>query len=393
LIIPKPVIATRRAIAQLTTAAGDTRNLSSRIVVTGIGLASPIGLSVEEALNRLLRREPGSCRVPNYQLSGLRVQKNQKFLSASARHLMWAGLQALEHSGWTRDTLTPGRTGMFAASGQVGLEPSQMFPGFKVAQTADGTADWAAIGGPPSRLLDPYFSLRALANSGLALLAMEIGARGPTNNFVQSDTAAVQAVDTAMGALEDGLCDVAICGAFDSLLSPANELNYRRRDLVSARARLKPFDAQADGIVLAEGGAAVVLERRQDAGKRGAMILAEIERDSSVQPDFAVAAGHGLPCMDREEAGAIDPALACTAFKGATGYLGAATALVEVVLTIAALQARVIPNVVGLDQPAEGLDLDLVRENRTLAADRRVSALCMSRSWMGERAQLTMTVD
>ena len=123
---------------------------------------------------------------------------------------------------------------------------------------------------------------------------MEIGARGPTNNFVQSGTAGVWAADAAIGALQEGLCDVAICGAFDSLLTPANELNYRRMRLISARGWMAPFDRQADGVVLSEGAAALVLERPVDARARGAEVLARISLNGAGDPDFVVAAGQAV---------------------------------------------------------------------------------------------------
>ena len=372
----------------------DTGVLSSEIVVTGIGLASPLGLDVDSAFARLLVGEaPGRVSVPPYELSGLRAPKNQKFLSPSARHLMWAGLQAMERSGWSRESLTPARTAIFAGSGQVGLEPSQIFPGFKVARTPEGLPDWAALGGPASRSLDAYFPLRALANSGLALLAMEIGARGPSNNFVQSDTAGVWAVDAAIGALQEGLCDVAICGAFDSLLTPANELNYRRMGLISTRGWMTPFDRDADGVVLSEGAAALVLERRTDADARGAESLAAISLDGASEPDFVVAAGHAVPELDREEAARIGARAFCTAFKGATGYCGAATALVEVALAIASLRARLVPAVAGLVDLADGIGLRLVRgEASSLPASVLLRARCLSRSWLGERAEIAVDV-
>ena len=308
--------------------------------------------------------------------------------------MIWAGLRAVAESGWSREALAGDRTAVFTASGQPGLEPSQLFPGFKVAHTEDGLPDWAALGGPASRQLDPYFPLRALSNSGLALLAMELEARGPSNNFVQSDTAGVHALDAAIGALEDGLCDVAVCGAFDSLLTPANELNYRRMGLLSARGRLCPFDRHADGLVLGEGAAALVLERRSEAEARGATILATVTLHAAPPPDFIVAAGHGVPARDREEAQSIEPGVPCTAFKGATGYLGAATALVEVALAIAALRARHAPTVVGLSGPADGIGLRLViREPWRLPKAGPLSARCLSRSWHGETAAVTVVVD
>jgi 3-oxoacyl-[acyl-carrier-protein] synthase II len=333
--------------------------------------------------------------VPPYELAGLRVPKNQKFLSPPARHLMWAGLQAFERSGWQRGSLNPDRTAVFTGSGQTGLEPSQTFSGFKVARTPEGVADWAALGGRASRLLDPYFPLRSLSNSGLALLAMELGARGPSNNFVQSDTAGAQALDAAMGCLEDDECDLAICGAFESLLTPANELNYRRMGLVSPRGRIAPFDREADGLVLGEAGVALLLERRADAKARGAAILATLSVDSGApRPHFVVVEGHGVPAADREAAAAVHFDGPCTAFKGATGYLGAATALVEAVLAIQALHARLIPPVVGLGELADGIGLQLVRgEAVRLPSEGPVSARCLSRSWMGGTASVTVTVD
>jgi 3-oxoacyl-[acyl-carrier-protein] synthase II len=351
-------------------------------VVTGIGIASALGLSVETAFERLLTGQPAIGPPPPYELAGLRAPKNQKFLSPSARLFMWAGLQALDRSGWSRESLNPERTAIFTGSGQPGLEPSQMFPGFAVAHKADGQPDWAALGGPASRLLDPYFPLRALSNSGLALLAMELGARGPSNNFVQSDTAGVNAFDAAASALAEDQCDVVLCGAFDSLLTPANELNYRRMGLVSAQGRLRPFDREADGMVLGEAGVALLLERRADAEARGAPILASLSLAGAHPPDFIVAAGHGVPDLDREEAKSLAPGVPCAAFKGVTGYLGAATALVEAVLAIAALQARCVPLVVGRSHSSP----------IALPPGRTLIAHCLSRNWTGETGLLTVEV-
>ena len=362
------------------------------IVVTGMGLASSIGSSVAAGFDCLMKGGPCFGAVIPYELSGLvRVPKNQKFLSCSARHLMWAGLRALEQSGWTRETLPPERTAIFTGSGQVGLEPSQIFPGFRAAHTSEGHADWAALGGPASRLLDPFFPLRALSNSGLALLAMEVGARGPSNNFVQSDTAGAHALDAAIAGLQESLCDVALAGAFDSLPTPANELNYRRMGLVSPTGCLRPFDRAADGVVLGEAGVALVLERRVDAQARGALIRAGIALDDGLtRPDFIVAAGHGVSALDLQEAAHLDRTVPCTAFKGLTGYLGAATGLVEVALAIEALQARVVPAVVGLSQLATGVELNLIMKAERLPGSRLVSARCLSRSWLGQTAAINV---
>jgi 3-oxoacyl-[acyl-carrier-protein] synthase II len=156
--------------------------------------------------------------------------------------------------------------------------------------------------------------------------------------------------------------------------------------LVSAGGRMRPFDRAADGVVLAEGAAAMVLERRADAEARGAPVLGAVALPSNARPDFAVAAGHAVPARDAEEAAELDPAVPVTAFKGATGYLGAATAIVEAVLTLAALRARVTPAIAGLADPIRDLNF-VCGGSRPSAASR---ARCFTRSWMGERAAVDL---
>lgn len=404
------------------------------IVITGMGLASPIGLSAREAIERLLRGETGvapgdgeqvfaRAAVPRYELTGLRMAKNQKFLSAGARHLMWAGLRALEQSEWSSGAVPPERMAVFTGSGQVGLEPSLLFPGFDAVQTPDGEGDWAAVGGPASRSLDIYFPLRTLSNSGLALLAMEMGARGPSNNFVQSDTAAIMALESAIDALLANECDLAVCGTYENLLSPANFLNFREAGLLT-EPPIRPFDRDAGGTVIGEAGAALVLERKASARARGATILGEIagvatamddvDRMEPVSsgaavrstigrvlgecpPDFVVLSGVGVRDYDRVEAAAVASALPttarvpCTAFKGSTGYLGGATALVEIALAIAALHTRQVPPVTGLVTPADGIGLDLViAQPRALSDDKPLNALCVSHSLLGQSAAVRL---
>lgn len=410
-------------------------SLDGAIVITGVGLAAPIGAGAREAFERLLRGESGIVRndgerpllsapSPRPEFTGLRIPKNQKFLNAGARHLMWAGLRAFEQSGWNRDRVPAERLAVFTGSGQTGLEPSLMFPGFDAAGTKEGEGDWAALGGPASRSLDAFFPLRTLSNSGLALLAMELGARGPSNNFVQSDTAAVMALEAAMDALTGGECDVAVCGAYDSLLSPANYLNFLKAGLLTESA-VRPFDRDADGTALGEAGAALVLERRTTAEARGAVILASVGRVAMAmgdgegneyparsgaaitaairralgesQPDVVVLSGMGVPALDRIEAAAVAAALLpgaapCTAFKGATGYLGAATALVEMVLGIEALRMRQIPPVTGLAAVRGEISLDLVAASpRPMSGGNdSLHALCLSHSLMGQSAAVLL---
>ncbi len=412
------------------------RSPDQQVVVTGVGIACPVGIDLEDAWTRCISADSGigpctrfdtsghrcqaAALVPSYELQNLRAPKNQKFLNAGARHLLLASQRALMSSGLSLPASDPSRVALHVGSGRVGPEPSEFFRAFEVAHIDDGAPDWDQLGGRASRLVDPYFPLRTLSNSGAALLAMEICARGPSSNFVQSDVASALALDAACHDLTARRCDIAIAGGFDCLVTPESYLTFEKQGLLSGKPSshaLQPFDRDADGIVLGEGAAALVLERLSDARSRSAPILGEIAgfatsaaaghaiepfpaRDAVARSlskalngrpvDFAVASGFGLPDCDRKEAAILAELLRqelpVTAFKGLTGYLGAATALVEIALGIMALRNAVVPPIAHLARPAEGVSINLATSPIHLdrASDR--SAVFLTASWTGQSA-------
>ena len=413
-------------------------NPNERVVVTGMGLATPAGSQVDEAWERCLAGQSGigdcsrfdtsghACRaaglVPTYTLQELRAPKNQKFMNPGARHLVHAAKQALAGARVNLENVGPSRVAVHVGSGRVGPEPCEFFRAFEIARTGEGAPDWDQLGGRASRLVDPYFPLRTLSNSGAALLAMEICARGPSSNFAQSDVASALALDAACRDLLDGRCDVAVAGGFDCLVTPASYLAFEKQGLLSAKPpeeALRPFDREADGLVLGEGGAALILERFSDARARSAPLLAEItgfatESSASTsrelfafsdslsgafrravpgdQPDFVVASGFGLPHADAREAAILSELagdqLPVTAFKGLTGYLGAATAMVELALGILALNHGSIPPVARHRQRQKGVTINVVTGPIPLKSAAPRSALCLSHSWTGQAAAI-----
>jgi 3-oxoacyl-[acyl-carrier-protein] synthase II len=412
-------------------------NENEAIGVTGIGLVTPLGLSGSEAWERCRDGKSGiaACHrfdtaghvcqsaavVRDYQLRNLRAPKNQKFMNPGVRHLIQAAQDALACASVQIGSIDPGRVAVHAGSGHVGPEPNEFFRAFGVARHSDGAVDWDQLGGRAARLVDPYFPLRTLSNSGVALLAMEIGARGPSNNFVQSDVASALALNASCQDLREARCDLAIAGAFDFLVTPAVYLIFETQGMLSSKPpeeAFRPFDRDGDGLVLGEGAAAVVLERVSDARRRGAPILAEIAGFGSAtsasdsiepfatphsvaaalsaaasqdQPDFVAASGFGIPAIDRAEAAVLSEVVGnqvpVTAFKSLTGYLGAATALVEIILGILALRNGLIPPVARHCRKAEGIDLNIVSSTAIpLPAGRLASALFLSNSWTGQSA-------
>ncbi|MGH7340491.1 MAG: beta-ketoacyl synthase N-terminal-like domain-containing protein, partial [Candidatus Rokuibacteriota bacterium] len=246
---------------------------------------------------------------------------------------------------------------------------------------------------------------------------MEFGAKGPGDNFVQGDTSSALAVAAGFHDLRERRCDVAIVGGYDSLLTVSTFLAYDKAGLLSAlppARAYRPFDCGRDGIVLGEGAAFLLLERAEDAERRRANVLGEIlgtadaaepedaldgkasdgalrsavEAATGGAPvDFVVAHGIGTKKADRDEARVLEAVVGRTvpvaAFKSQTGYLGAATAAVELVLALQAAREGVVPFIARLERVDDGCPVAVVAgAPRRLTAE-RPTALCLASSLFG----------
>jgi 3-oxoacyl-[acyl-carrier-protein] synthase II len=404
------------------------------VAVTGIGLVIPPGVGTARVTARALAGDSGigplrrlgdlghACaaagEVPPFDVGpSLRFPKNAKFMSRPVECAVLAASEALAQAG-RLDEVDSRRLGIYTGSGQTGLETSEFFAAIELAEAGDEGRTYKHLGGRASRLVDRYWSLRTLSNAGLALLASELSARGPCNNFVQGDTASAQALGAAFFDLLEDRADVAVVGGYDCLLTPSTYLAYQRAGLLSsttpARAH-RPFDRERDGVALAEGAAFMVLERRAGAAARGATILAELLgvgfaqgiedrptpaidaaaarlaiRDAAgdLQPDVVIAHGIGTRDDDAREAAMLASLgferTPVTAMKGLTGYLGAATGIVELGIGILCARVRAVPPVTRFESADEGCPLDLVA-----AVPRRLDAelpmlLALSWSWSGQ---------
>ena len=408
------------------------------IVITGIGLALPTGRSPGEATDRALAGESAigalrrfdaagyACRasaeVPPFDLrDSLRVRKNEKYMSRPVTCAIRAALDAVAASGLDLAAVDPQRLGVYAGTGQTGLETSEFFAALEVAETGDADGTFRNLGGRASRLVDRYWSLRTLANAGVGLLAAELSARGPCSNYVQGDTASAHALASGRDDLIEGRCDAVVAGGCDSLLTESGFLAYDRAGLLSpsdpARA-YRPFDRDRDGLVLGEGAAFVVLEREADAIRRGAPILGELlgagfsqaaaglapKADAAAtaaamagaigtaRPDLLIAHGIGTRDDDAYEASALAAAgvagTPVTALKGLTGYLGAATAAAELCLGLLAGRRGAAPPVARLEAPDAGCPIDLViGRARSLHAAAPL-VLSLTWTWSGQCAAL-----
>jgi 3-oxoacyl-(acyl-carrier-protein) synthase len=404
-----------------------------------MGIATPAGLSVPAVWQRWLASESAitsshrfdpkqghgipAGEVPAFDIRpSLRIAKNEKFMTPAVRFAIYAAVEAVKEAQLDLNTIDPYRIAIYTGSGQTGLESSDFFANLEISAGVDDATDFANMGGRAARMLDRYFSLRTLSNAGLGLLSIELGAKGPSDNFVQDDTASATAIACGFRDLEEGRCDVAIVGGYDSLLTPSNFLAYDKASLLSrsdAAFAYRPFDRHRDGLVLGEGAGFLVLERAEDASKRGAPIVGQligsgsaIEVEDSAHAkasDTALRAairdaadgctvdgviGHGIGTRDddRRESSVLSSVIGnempVTGLKSLTGYMGAATAAVEFIMALQAARERVLPPVPRLDTVDEDCELDLVRRTARSMPAINPTILNMSWSWFGACAVL-----
>lgn len=372
-------------------------------IVTGIGLVTPAGAGVAATWARwragesALARAAGGpwaswpCGLVGEARVGdcgdlLPIPKLAKYAGRSARLLVHAAREALDRAA-AGGTPNPGpaRVGLYVASGQTGLEPSAFFPALDAAWPDGERAGYGALGARPSRLIDPYFSLRTLSNLGVTFLSLMTGAEGPSVNVVHDAAAGAGALATALDDLASGAVSRAIVAAHDSWLVEQAGLGLARRGWLLPRGRdaVRPFDQGGEGLAPSEGAAVIVLDR-DDAASRDAGARIEIAGAATAMPDpdephdvwspgataaalaaaglepgdVMLAHGTGVASLDRSEASALARAApaapAATSLSGIVGSLGAATALVQAVAACVMLREACVPPVAGQRDPVTG---------------------------------------
>lgn len=400
------------------------------VVVTGIGLVTPLGLTAEEHRSRVCTMESGigglpafaegnrgchaAARVAEFDFTeSLRFPKSTKFMNRPVLCGMKAALEAYRSAGLAGAGLDDERLGVFAGSGNTCLEPDYFTGALDLAWADGKERDYKYLGGRPSRMIDRYFSLRTLSNGGVGLLSIEIGAKGPGANFVHGETASLMALQSAWYDIGEGRCDVALAGGYDCLVQPTTFLDFQVKGQLSKAepaCAYRPFDVNRDGLVPGEGGAFLVLEAREHAEKRRARILAEIlavdcrmssegevaaELLDGRRPDFAVLRGLGTVEDDRAEYESVQGVLESvpsTALKSRTGYLGAGTAAAEFVLGLLAAREGLVPAVARLQKPDSECSLDLVMNEARPLARGTSTGLFLSSSLAGQAGGIVARV-
>jgi len=377
-----------------------------RVVVTGLGLITPVGLTVAESWNNLVAGRSGIAPVTKFDASNLSVRfagevkgfKVEEYISAKeARHMdtfihygLAASLQAVADAGLpTGDALSQEqaeRIGCIVGSGIGGLPLIE-----------ETHAELTARG---PRRISPFFVPASIINMISGHVSIQCGFKGPNLAIVTAFTTGLHCIGQAGRMIEYGDADVMVAGGAESTVSPLGIGGFAAARALSTRnddpaAASRPWDRDRDGFVLGEGGGAMVLEEYEHAKARGARIYAELvgfgmsgDAFHMTAPDvdgpkramllalrnagvntadvqYLNAHGTSTPLGDLNETNAIKLAfgdharkLVVNSTKSMTGHLLGGAGGIESVFTVLAIHHQVSPPTINLDNPDPECDLD-----------------------------------
>ncbi len=376
------------------------------VVITGLGIVSPIGVGAEAVWTALERGSSGVRPVADLVAAGhpipiagevvdfdakefvkprkaLKVMARETQIGFAAAEMAWADA-ALDAA-----RLDPERLGVTCGSNMFCPELPELEPGYHACDAGGGRFDFNKWGDVGLREVQPLWLLKYLPNMLPAHISITHDARGPSNAIVAGETSGLLAIIEAAEVVARGHADVMITGGASSTIAMMDVMwhagaRLSRRVDEPARAS-RPFDADRDGWVGAEGGAMFVLESRQHAEARGARPIARIrgfgrrhdpaaneQAATGVAIRRAIAAtlamagadaadvgfvsAHGLSTVhdDRIEAEAIRATVGdapVTAHKSFIGNIGAAAGALELAVTLLGLQRGSIPPTLNYDVP------------------------------------------
>ncbi|WP_095152903.1 beta-ketoacyl-ACP synthase II [Pseudomonas sp. Irchel s3b5] len=386
-----------------------------RVVVTGMGLVSPLGSGVGAVWARLLAGRSGLRNLPDDVVADLPAKvggvvptlaedaeagfdpdlatspKEQKKMDRFILFAMEAARQALEQAGWkARDAEGQERTATIIGSG-VG--------GFGAIADAVRTTDSR---GP--RRLSPFTIPSFLVNLAAGHVSIEHGFKGPLGAPVTACAAGVQAIGDAARLIRAGEADIAVCGGAEAAIDRVSLAGFAAARALSSgynetpERASRPFDSARDGFVMGEGAGLLVIESLDHALARGALPLAELVGYGTSADAYHLTAGPedgsgarramslalaqagvtpaqvqhlnahatSTPVGDLGELAAIkslfgsDNKIAVTSTKSATGHLLGAAGGIEAIFTLLAIRDQIVPATLNLDNPdpaAEGVDI------------------------------------
>ncbi|MDH3643689.1 MAG: beta-ketoacyl-ACP synthase II [Gammaproteobacteria bacterium] len=376
-----------------------------RVVVTGLGLLSPIGNDVQTAWSNAVAGKSGACLIDKFDtadfsvkicaavkgfdatevLDRKEVRRNDPFIQFG----LAAGIQAIADAGLEANPPDAHRYGIAIGSGIGGLG------------TIEDTHGALVAGGP--RKVSPFFIPASVINMISGNLSIRYGFTGPNIAVVTACTTGTHNIGFGARMIQHGDADVMVVGGAEYATTPVAVGAFSMMKALSARnddpeAASRPWDRDRDGFLLGDGAGVLVIEEYERAKARGAKIYAEVvgfgmsadafhitgpaEDGSGAaaamenaladaglnadQIDYINAHGTSTPLGDVAETVAIktvfgaDTKVAVNSTKSMIGHLLGAAGSVEAIFTILAMHDKVSPPTINLDNPGEGCDLDYV---------------------------------
>ncbi|MHB8969502.1 MAG: beta-ketoacyl-[acyl-carrier-protein] synthase family protein [Pirellulaceae bacterium] len=415
----------------------------SSVVITGVGVVSPIGIGGEAYWNSLCQQRSGvgvldSAVQRDHPLSigaavkdfdGKLYVKPRKALKVMSREIQTgfsAASLAVEHAGLQVGQMPPDRAGVVFGSDMLHCEPEEMLAAHRRC-IENGTFHFDRWGANFASEMYPLWMLMYLPNMIACHIGIAHDARGPNNTICQGDVSSLLAMIEAALIIERGQADIMITGGSSSRLSTTSRL-YRGVSDLSPRtdvpeAACRPLDARRDGVVHGEGAAAFVLEREEFAAARGATVLARVagwgtsfgvkrsrqfthcqaiqrslEKALAMSDLSAPDVGHvnahacGSVLDDPPEAQAIRAVLGdvpVTAPKSYFGCLGASGGAVEMVASVLGLHHGLIPPTLNYSEPDPACPVNVVSGQSRQSAQRVAAVL--SQADQGQAVCVTLT--
>ena len=405
-----------------------------RVFVTGAGVISPIGNSVEASWTQLLAGASGAgpitrfdvstyatrfaCEVKDFSFEGIIDRKDAKRMDRFVQYAVVASHEAIQNAGLDLESLDRDRIGVLIGSGIGGMETFE-------------TQHRALIEKGHGRV-SPFFIPMMITNMAPGQVSIQFGLKGPNFCPVSACASGAHAIGEALRLLRAGDADVMLAGGSEATITPMALAGFGNMRALSTRnddpqRASRPFDIGRDGFVMGEGAGMIVLETEEHATRRGARLLCELIgygasgdayhisapsadgegaaramrralEDGGLGPDevgYINAHGTSTPAGDPIEVAAVKTVfgaharhLMMSSTKSMTGHLLGAAGGLEAVIVALCLARGIVPPTINLDRTDPQCDLDFVPHKAR--AQRVTAALSNSFGFGGHNVTLAM---
>ena len=380
--------------------------MNKRVVITGLGLVTPVGIGIEQTWKSLCAGKSGVAEITRFDTSAYQTKiaaevkdfkpedfmpkKDANRVELFIAYALAATRMAIEDSGLVIDSSNESRVGTITGCGLGGL------------RFMEDTVLRVSNQGP--RRVSPFFIPMMIGNMAPGMISIHFGAKGPNSSLATACAAGTHAVGNSFRLIQNGAADAMITGGTEAVISPSCIAGFNSMKALSTRndepeKASRPFDRDRDGFVVGEGGGILILEALEHALARGARIYAEITgygmsgdgyHMTSPSPDgngavrcmkaaiedgkldynkidYINAHGTSTELNDLYETRAIKTvfkehaySLAVSSTKSMTGHLLGGAGGVETVFTALTVANDIIPPTINYDNQAEECDLDYV---------------------------------